>query len=40
MEVIAKLISQNVELMNLLKLIKGLDLSDSWLCAGTLRNFI
>ncbi|VTS12317.1 Uncharacterized protein conserved in bacteria [Streptococcus pseudoporcinus] len=40
MKVIDQLIVQNSELMDLLKLIKDLDLPDAWLCAGTLRNFI
>lgn len=40
MTTISKLINANQELMTLLQIIKGLDLPDAWLCAGTLSNFI
>ena len=37
---IEELISQNKELMTILEIIESLGLKDSWLCAGTIRNFI
>lgn len=37
---IYQMISKNLELMELLEVIKSFDLNDSWLCAGTLRNFV
>lgn len=39
-EDIKLLLSGNEEIMTLLTIIKGLNLNDSWLCAGTVRNFI
>ncbi|MGT2933426.1 nucleotidyltransferase family protein [Streptococcus catagoni] len=40
MSKVYELISSNSEMMALLKVIKGLNLKDSWLCAGTLRNYV
>ena len=34
------ILKTNQEMMCLLKIIQELNLKDSWLCAGTIRNFI
>ena len=34
------LLSQNTDIMTILTIIDSLNLNDSWLCAGTLRNFL
>lgn len=37
---IEEMIKTNPEMMTLLAIIKSFQLPDSWLCAGTLRNFV
>lgn len=39
-ENIIKLIAKDDQLMEILKIISDLKLTDCWLCAGTIRNFI
>lgn len=39
-EELGKYLSQDPDINRILEIVKDLDLVDSWICAGTIRNFI
>lgn len=39
-EELGKYLSQDPDINRILEIVKDLDLADSWICAGTIRNFI